>query len=168
MKKVIKKVLTGLVVGCIILLGTSSNINSYTYNSYLDSIDINNNIVYNRILAFLINKNVSNPYYKAYILSSAKRPFTITAIGYLESKGTFEHIRGRDGEVSAFQILNPPADFNKFSLNQSMQWAEAMLEDGIVQHKSYYKGIRQYNGGVTNPQTRIYANRILQIIKEIG
>lgn len=160
----IKKVLTVWFIGCIILLGSIVNINS---SEYINIKPNKNNIVYNKILDFLIDKKVYNPYYKAYILSTAKRPFTMTAIGYLESNGTFEHISGRDGEVSAFQILKPPKDFNKHSLNQSMQWAEGHLDMTITQHKSYYKGIRQYNGGIRNPKTKQYADRVLQIIEEI-
>jgi len=99
------------------------------------------------------------------VLAETKYPKTLAAIAARES-GFRTGVVGRDGERSAFQILDWPRGKNPKSIRVSANEAEAVLDRKIAASKgNFWKGVERYNGA--GKQARLYAQNIRRLRAQI-
>lgn len=98
-------------------------------------------------------------------LSEKKLWRELCAIAEVES-GYDPKAVGKDGDSGAFQVMPYHGRVPTGVAEQSEQ-AERILRDLLSESRTRFEGVQRYNGSVKNPKTKLYASKVMRIVREI-
>lgn len=117
-----------------------------------------------RLANFAARHGSETPLEIAEILSVCRYPKVMAAIAARESNFNPDAI-GKDGEISMFQLLDPPEGLDPEDNQAALDAAIQLLEEKVAATGSLHKAIRAYNG--KGEKSRHYRDDVLKLINEI-
>lgn len=122
-----------------------------------------------KLVVFFQKQKSPVPVEMAKAVAKRKRPRLLAAVAAVESNGT-PWAKGKDGEVTAWQIIESEWGYAGKTTEDHAKKAEEILERLLTEsHGNIRKALESYNGG-TNPgfKSKRYAQRVINQIGKVN